>query len=50
MPLWHGVFVQREGLMTTMSIIIVLAIPLGCLFGCILGALAEITLKGEHHV
>ena len=30
--------------MTTMSIIIAMAIPLGMILGCILGALAEITL------
>jgi hypothetical protein len=28
-----------------MSIIIVLAIPAGCFLGCILGALAEITIR-----
>lgn len=30
--------------MHTMTVVIVLAIPAGCLLGCMLGALAEITL------
>jgi hypothetical protein len=41
MPLWHDVFVQREGVMDT---IITLAM-LGGAIGFVLGALAELTLN-----